>query len=92
MMVTIAWPPGIVLNPHEHAMFAVVGMYGGQEDNTFFRRSEQGLEATGGRELAGGDVLVMGHGGRSHALKAMTAAIRKTQKADSRFIDITQDT
>ncbi len=57
----IAWTPGMVLNPHEHAMFAVVGMYGGQEDNAFFRRSEHGLEATGGRELAGGDVLVMGH-------------------------------
>ncbi|MEP6624851.1 MAG: hypothetical protein ABJC79_10430 [Acidimicrobiia bacterium] len=57
----IAWTPGMVLNPHEHAMFAVVGLYGGQEDNAFFRRSEHGLEATGGRELAGGDVLVMGH-------------------------------
>jgi predicted metal-dependent enzyme (double-stranded beta helix superfamily) len=56
----IAWTPGMVLNPHEHGMFAVVGMYGGQEDNTFFRRSDHGLEATGGRELTGGDVLVMG--------------------------------
>ena len=28
------------LNPHDHAMFAVVGLYGGQEDNTFFRRGE----------------------------------------------------
>ena len=57
----IAWTPGIVLNPHEHAMFAVVGMYGGQEDNAFFRRSEHGLESTGGRELTPGEVLVMGH-------------------------------
>ncbi len=57
----IAWTPGMVLNPHEHAMFAVVGMYGGQEDNRFFRRSDHGLEPTGGRELTGGDVLVMGH-------------------------------
>ena len=57
----IAWTPGMQLNPHEHGMFAVVGMYGGQEDNEFFRRSGAGLEATGGRELRGGDVLVMGH-------------------------------
>jgi len=56
----IAWTPGMVLNPHDHAMFAVVGMYGGQEDNSFFRRGEHGLEASGGRSLTGGDVLVMG--------------------------------
>ena len=57
----IAWTPGMQLNPHEHAMFAVVGLYGGQEDNEFFRRSEHGLESTGGRELTPRDVLVMGH-------------------------------
>ena len=56
----IAWTPGMRLNPHEHAMFAVVGLYGGQEDNEFFRRSDHGLDTAGGRELTGGDVLVMG--------------------------------
>jgi len=56
----IAWTPGMQLHPHEHAMFAVVGMYGGQEDNAFFRRAEHGLEPSGGRELTEGDVLVMG--------------------------------
>ena len=56
----IAWTPGMQLNPHEHAMFAVVGMYGGQEDNAFFRRADHGLEPSGGRELVQGDVLVMG--------------------------------
>lgn len=57
----LAWTPGMKLNPHEHAMFAVVGMYGGQEDNAFFRRGDHGLEPSGGRELVAGDVLVMGH-------------------------------
>lgn len=56
----IAWTPGMQLNPHEHAMFAVVGMYGGQEDNAFFRRAAGGLEPAGGRELEAGNVLVMG--------------------------------
>ena len=56
----IAWTPGFRLQPHEHAMFAVVGMYGGQEDNAFFRRGVRGLEPSGGRELTQGDVLVMG--------------------------------
>lgn len=57
----IAWTPGMKLQPHEHAMFAVVGMYGGQEDNAFYRRAEHGLEPTGGRELGVGEVLVLGH-------------------------------
>jgi len=38
----------------------VIGMYGGQEDNAFYRRSAAGLEPAGGRELPAGDVLVLG--------------------------------
>lgn len=56
----IAWTPGMKLNPHEHRMWAVVGMYGGQEDNTFFRRVESGIETSGGRSLEAGHVLLMG--------------------------------
>ena len=57
----VAWTPGISLYPHDHRTWAVIGMYGGQEDNRFFRRhAEHGLEPAGGRELPVGDVLVMG--------------------------------
>ena len=59
-MLHIAWTPGMQLNPHNHGMFAVVGMYGGQEDNSYYRRAPHGLEATGGRSLVTGDVLVLG--------------------------------
>jgi predicted metal-dependent enzyme (double-stranded beta helix superfamily) len=56
----VAWTPGMALYPHEHRMWAVIGMYGGQEDNEFFRRVPEGLERAGGRELPAGDVLVLG--------------------------------
>jgi predicted metal-dependent enzyme (double-stranded beta helix superfamily) len=56
----VAWTPGMALYPHEHRMWAVIGMYGGQEDNAFFRRARGGLEAAGGRELPAGEVLVLG--------------------------------
>lgn len=56
----VVWTPGIALNPHEHRMWAVIGMYGGQEDNAFYRRTPGGLEPAGGRELPSGDVLVLG--------------------------------
>jgi predicted metal-dependent enzyme (double-stranded beta helix superfamily) len=56
----VAWTPGMALNPHDHRMWAVIGMYGGQEDNGFYRRAASGLEPSGGRELPAGDVLVLG--------------------------------
>jgi predicted metal-dependent enzyme (double-stranded beta helix superfamily) len=56
----VAWTPGMALYPHEHRMWAVIGMYGGQEDNAFFRRTPDGLEPSGGRELAAREVLVLG--------------------------------
>jgi predicted metal-dependent enzyme (double-stranded beta helix superfamily) len=59
-ILRVAWTPGMALYPHEHRMWAVIGMYGGQEDNAFYRRSPTGLQAAGGKELPAGDVLVMG--------------------------------
>jgi len=56
----VAWTPGMALNPHDHRMWAVIGMYGGQEDNAFFRRIPGSLEPAGGRELPAGEVLVLG--------------------------------
>jgi predicted metal-dependent enzyme (double-stranded beta helix superfamily) len=56
----VAWTPGMTLYPHEHRMWAVIGMYGGQEDNAFFRRIPGSLEQAGGRELRAGEVLVLG--------------------------------
>jgi predicted metal-dependent enzyme (double-stranded beta helix superfamily) len=56
----VAWTPGMALYPHDHRMWAVIGLYGGQEDNAFFRRAPEGLEEVGGRELPAGEVLVLG--------------------------------
>jgi predicted metal-dependent enzyme (double-stranded beta helix superfamily) len=59
-ILRVAWTPGMVLNPHEHRMWAVIAMYGGQEDNAFYRRAPGGLEPTGGREVKAREVLVLG--------------------------------
>ncbi len=56
----VAWTPGMTLYPHDHRMWAVIGMYGGREDNAFFRRARGGLERAGGRQLDAGEVLVLG--------------------------------
>jgi len=55
-----AVPPGFKSPPHNHLMWAVIGVYDGQEDNFFYRRSGDTLEAAGGKELKPPDVLVLG--------------------------------
>ena len=49
------------LPPHGHQMWAVIGIYGGQEDNTLYRRAmiRQRSRFSGGRSSAG-DVFVLG--------------------------------
>jgi predicted metal-dependent enzyme (double-stranded beta helix superfamily) len=59
-ILKVAWTPGMALNPHDHRMWAVIGLYGGQEDNAFYRRAPHGLESSGGREVPAGDVLLLG--------------------------------
>ena len=56
----VAWTPGMALNPHDHRMWAAIAMYGGQEDNAFFRRGAAGLQPAGGREVPAGEVLLLG--------------------------------
>ncbi len=55
-----ATPPRFKTSPHNHNMWAVIGTYEGQENNTFYRRSGKGLEKAGGKDLKTGDVLVLG--------------------------------
>jgi predicted metal-dependent enzyme (double-stranded beta helix superfamily) len=60
-VLRVAWTPGMSLYPHDHRMWAAIAMYGGQEDNAFFRRAAGGgLETSGGRAIIGGEVLVLG--------------------------------
>ena len=60
-VVNVVIPAGLPGTlPHDHRMWAVVGVYGGQEDNEFFRRREHGLAAKGGRSLRPSESLAMG--------------------------------
>ncbi len=54
-----ATPPGFKTPPHNHNMWAVIGTYDGQENNTFYRRVGKGLEETGRKDLKTGDVIVL---------------------------------
>ncbi|UWQ21660.1 hypothetical protein [Jannaschia sp. W003] len=63
-ILRLAWKPTMMIPPHDHAMWAVIGIYGGREDNIFWRRlegeAEGRIEAAGARALSTGDVCPMG--------------------------------
>jgi len=58
----VVWAPNMSLYPHDHRMWAVIGVYGGQEDNTFYKRRSAGvgLEMVNGKSLGEKDVVVLG--------------------------------
>jgi predicted metal-dependent enzyme (double-stranded beta helix superfamily) len=59
-ILDVVWTPGLITFPHDHRMWAIIGLYGGREDNTFYRRAPAGLATAGGRQLERGDVAVLG--------------------------------
>jgi predicted metal-dependent enzyme (double-stranded beta helix superfamily) len=59
-ILNVVWTPGMAIYPHDHRMWAVIGLYGGQEDNTFYRRSPEGLVIAGAKELQIRDVALLG--------------------------------
>lgn len=59
-IINFAWAPCMSLMPHNHHMYAVVGIYSGREDNVFWKRNETSIEAAGAKSLGAGDVATLG--------------------------------
>jgi predicted metal-dependent enzyme (double-stranded beta helix superfamily) len=59
-ILKVVWAPGMRIGPHDHRMWASIGVYSGGEDNEFFRRSGPSLVESGGRSLHPGDVCLLG--------------------------------
>lgn len=49
------WTPQMNLMPHDHLMWANIGIYTGREDNIFWKRSAGGIKAYGAEALFAGD-------------------------------------
>ena len=54
-IINVLWPVGQIVMPHNHALWAVIGVYTGREDNILWRRLPD--EATGMVEAAGAKTL-----------------------------------
>ena len=63
-ILNVIWGPRMTIMPHNHQMWAVIGVYTGREDNIFWRRvpgSENGkVEAAGARALCEKDAEPLG--------------------------------
>ena len=63
-IINVIWAPGMVIMPHNHQMWAVIGVYTGREDNIFWRRvagADGGrIEAAGATSLGARDVAPLG--------------------------------
>ncbi len=54
-ILNVVWAPYLTIMPHNHEMWAVIGVYTGREDNIFWRRLK---DADGGKiEAAGAEAL-----------------------------------
>ena len=53
------WTPQMNLMPHNHKMWANIGIYTGREDNILWERRDGGLEANKARCLFAGDVATL---------------------------------
>ena len=59
-VLNVIWAPGMAIYPHDHRMWAVIGIYGGVEDNTMYRRGPERIVEAGGKSLRESDVIALG--------------------------------
>jgi predicted metal-dependent enzyme (double-stranded beta helix superfamily) len=60
-ILDFTWAPWMCIKPHDHQMWAVIGILFGREDNLFWRRTEErSIEAVGARTLGVRDVVPLG--------------------------------
>ncbi len=63
-ILNVIWGPRMTIMPHNHKMWAVIGVYTGREDNVFWRRRPDApgaeLEIAGGKALGEKDVEPLG--------------------------------
>ena len=63
-VLNVVWAPKQVTFPHDHRLSAVIGMYGGREDNVYWRRVSNPtrfqIEPAGGQALGDGDTVILG--------------------------------
>jgi predicted metal-dependent enzyme (double-stranded beta helix superfamily) len=63
-IIHVLWPVGQIVMPHNHGLWAVIGVYTGREDNILWRRlpddTNGRVEAAGAKTLGAADTIAFG--------------------------------
>ena len=59
-VLNVTLRPGVLSIPHDHRMWAVIGIYQGEEANAFYRRQGEGLAEVNHRTLRAGEAMLLG--------------------------------
>ena len=63
-VLNVLWTARRIVMPHNHNMWAVIGVYDGREDNILWRQlpeyARNSIEAAGARTLGAGDTIAFG--------------------------------
>ena len=59
-ILNVVWAPYMTIYPHNHRMWAVIGVYTGREDNIFWRKKDRKVEAAGAQALSERDAVPLG--------------------------------
>ena len=63
-ILNLVWGPHMTIMPHDHRMWAVIGIYTGREDNIFWRRPAGGpmgrIEAAGAKAISEREAVPLG--------------------------------
>ena len=76
-ILNVVWGPRMTIMPHNHLMWAVIGIYTGREDNIWWRRlpdDRRRIEAAGAKSLGEREVEPLGRD-IIHTVSRLTGAI-----------------
>lgn len=59
-ILNVIWAPYMTIFPHNHRMWAVIGVYTGREDNIYWRRTGGRIEAAAAQALGVRDAVPLG--------------------------------
>ena len=59
-ILNVVWAPYMTIYPHNHRMWAVIGVYTGREDNIFWKRTGNKVAAAGAQALGERDAVPLG--------------------------------
>lgn len=82
-VLDVRWEAGAILAPHEHRMWAVIGVYSGREENVFWRRIESVNDQA--PQIEPSHACSLGHGAtvvlRSNVIHSVTNPLQRPTAA-----------